>query len=78
MLNTVAGDKNAYSKMLRDDILAPNSSSLQRRPLFEENVANWLLQTLLVRDPRKRASARDALEMYSEVIRNNNKWCHGM
>ena len=78
MLNTVAGDENAYSKMLRDDILAPNASSLQRRPLFEENVANWLLQTLLVRDPRKRASARDALEMFSEVMRNNNKWCHGM
>jgi hypothetical protein len=68
LLNVVAGgDDNAenYSKILRDDILL---SDVIRRPPSDGDIANWLLKTLLVRDPHERTSARRALTMYSDMI----------
>ena len=68
LLNVVAGgDDNAenYSKMLRDDILP---SDVIRRPPSDGDIANWLLKTLLVRDPHERTSARRAFTMYSDMI----------
>ena len=68
LLNVVAGgDDNAenYSKMLRDDILL---SDVIRRPPSDGDIANWLLKTLLVRDPHERTSARRAFTMYSDMI----------
>ena len=68
LLNVVAGgDDNAenYSKMLRDDILP---SDVIRCPPSDDDIANWLLKTLLVRDPHERTSARRAFTMYSDMI----------
>ena len=68
LLNVVAGgDDNAenYSKMLRDDILP---SDVLRRPPSDGDIANWLLKTLLVRDPHERTSARRAFTMFSDMI----------
>ncbi|CAL6424702.1 unnamed protein product [Bathycoccus prasinos] len=68
LLNVVAGgDDNAenYSKMLRNDILP---SDVIRRPPSDGDIANWLLKTLLVRDPHERTSARRAFTMYSDMI----------
>ena len=68
LLNVVAGgDDNAenYSKILRDDIIL---SDVIRRPPSDGDIANWLLKTLLVRDPHERTSARRALTMYSDMI----------
>ena len=68
LLNVVAGgDDNAenYSKILRDDILL---SDVIRRPPSDGDIANWLLKTLLVRDPHERTSARRAFTMYSDMI----------
>jgi len=68
LLNVVAGgDDNAenYSKMLRDDILP---SDVIRCPPSDGDIANWLLKTLLVRDPHERTTARRAFTMYSDMI----------
>ena len=68
LLNVVAGgDDNAenYSKMLRDDILP---SDVLRCPPSDDDIANWLLKTLLVRDPHERTSARRAFTMFSDMI----------
>ena len=68
LLNVVAGgDDNAenYSKILRDDILL---SDVIRRPPSDGDIANWLLKTLLVRDPHERTSARRAFTMFSDMM----------
>jgi len=73
LLNIVAGgdgDGEEYSRMLRDDIVPSTASSCEARlgSPSDGDIANWLLQTLLVRDPHSRASARRALTTYSDMI----------
>jgi serine/threonine protein kinase len=74
LLNIVAGgdgDGEEYSRMLRDDIVPSTASSCEARlgSPSDGDIANWLLQTLLVRDPHSRASARRALTTYSDMIK---------
>jgi hypothetical protein len=74
LLNIVAGgdgDGEEYSRMLREDIVPSTASSCEARlgSPSDGDIANWLLQTLLVRDPHSRASARRALTTYSDMIK---------
>ena len=58
-----------------DDILRLLTLHLYSAAFFEET-----LQTGYSNSARShhKTHPRDALEMFSEVMRNNNKWCHGM